>query len=106
MLWSEWLGIIFSLIGMGLFLFSLIIVRKILSLFPKAKMRKDWKLIAILIGIFTVGYIVNIIAILLSLADVLVVMTAFVYLFGAIFVLIVIQLSYRTYKLILESAEE
>jgi len=106
LVWSDILSIIFSCIGICLFLICLLIVKKILDLFPKAKMRKDWKVIAILILIFTAGYGVNILAILLELADVLVIMQAFVYLFGAVFVLLVIQLSYRTYKLIVKSAQE
>ncbi len=106
LVWNDVLNIIFSCVGIGLFLFCLFIVKKILYLFPKAKMRKDWKVISILIAIFTAGYGVNIIGILLEIADFLTIMQAFVYLFGAIFVFIVIDLSYRTYKLIIESAEE
>jgi hypothetical protein len=91
--WNDIMSVIFSFIGIALFSFCLLIVRKILALFPKAKMRKDWKIIVILIAIFIGGYAVNIVGILLEILDVLVIMQAFVYLFGALFVLIVIQLT-------------
>jgi len=100
------LNIIFSIIGIGLFSYCVLIVRKILQLFPKAKMRREWIINAILIMIFIVGYIVNIIAITLSLTAMLNIMVAFVYLFGAVFVFIIIRLSYKTYKLIIKSAKE
>ena len=106
LVWSDYLNLIFSCIGIAIFLICLLIIKKILQLFPKAKMRKDWKIISLLIIIFIGGYFVNILAIILELVDILVIMQAFVYLFGAIFVFLVIDLSYRTYKLILESAAE
>jgi O-antigen/teichoic acid export membrane protein len=100
------LGTAFSVIGMILFLYCLVVVRKILDLFPKAKMRKDWMIIGILIAFFAIGYAVNIWALLANNLPVQTFMQSFVYLFGAIFVFVVIQLSFRTYKLILKSAEE
>ena len=100
------LGTIFSVLGLILFLYCLLVVRKILQLFPQAKMRKDWMIIGILIAFFAIGYAVNIWALLTENLLVQSFMQSFVYLFGAIFVLVVIQLSYRTYKLILKSAKE
>ncbi|WP_287585600.1 hypothetical protein [Candidatus Borrarchaeum sp.] len=100
------LGTIFSVLGLILFLYCLLVVRKILQLFPQAKMRKDWMIIGILIGFFAIGYAVNIWALLTENLLVQSFMQSFVYLFGAIFVVVVIQLSYRTYKLILKSAKE
>lgn len=99
------LNIICSFIGVGLFIIGEIIVMKILNLFPKAKMRKDWQVIFILILFFIGGYVVNIISVFLNIIVVLTFMQAFVYVFGAIFVFIVIRLSYRTYKILLETAE-
>lgn len=100
------LGTTFSVLGLILFLYCLLVVRKILQLFPQAKMRKDWMIIGILIGFFAIGYAVNIWALLTENLLVQSFMQSFVYLFGAIFVVVVIQLSYRTYKLILKSAKE
>lgn len=100
------LGITFSVIGLILFLYCLLVVRKILQLFPQAKMRKDWMIIGVLIAFFAIGYAVNIWALFTENLIVQSFMQSFVYLFGAIFVVVVIQLSYRTYKLILKSAKE
>lgn len=100
------LNLVFSIAGMAIFIYCIFIIRKILKLFPKAKMRREWIINIILILIFTVGYGVNIIAVVLNIQIILIIMTAFVYLFGAIFVFIVIRLSYNTYKLILASAKE
>jgi len=77
-----------------------------LNLFPKAKMRREWIINIILISIFLVGYIVNIIGVITNNVPLLQVMQGFVYLFGALFVFIVIRLSYKTYKLILKSAQD
>ena len=100
------LGIAFSVAGLILFLYCLLVVRKILQLFPQAKMRKDWMIIGVLIAFFAIGYAVNIWALFTENLLVQSFMQSFVYLFGAIFVVVVIQLSYRTYKLILKSAKE
>jgi len=100
------INIAFSVIGIFLFLYCIIVVRKILNLFPKAKMRKDWTIINILIIFFVIGYAINISALITNNILVLTFMQSFVYLFGAVFVVIVIQLSYRTYKIIVKSAED
>ncbi len=100
-----YLNIICAIIGICLFIYCNLIVFKILDLFPKAKMRKDWKIINILIIFFLIGYLVNIISVILGLTEILIVMQAFVYAFGAFFVLLVVRLSYRTYKILLEAAE-
>ena len=50
------------------------------------------------------GYVVNIVAIYLENQDLKDIMVPVVYVFGAIFVVIMTTLSLRTYKVILESA--
>ena len=69
-------------------------------------MSKDWKIIKILIIFFLVGYVANIYAVVREIEEVLLFMQGFVYLFGALFVLLVIRLSLRTYKIILDTAAE
>ncbi|MHA1144781.1 MAG: hypothetical protein ACTSRW_08605 [Candidatus Helarchaeota archaeon] len=98
-------SIICSTVGLIMFILANIIVYKILQLFPKARMRRDWLIIFILIAFFSMGYVVNIVSVALNLIMVELIMQALVYLFGAIFVFIIIQLSYKTYKIILEAAE-
>ncbi len=102
----EWINIIFAAAGMVLFLYCIIQVRNILQLFPNAKMNKSWKIVNILIAFFLVGYLINIIAVFLQLVPVLLFMQSFVYLFGALFVLIVVRLSYRTFRILKQTAAD
>jgi hypothetical protein len=100
------LNIVCAIAGMLIFIYCIQIVSKILLHFPNAKMNKSWKVIRILIAFFLIGYILNILAVLLELNEVLLIMQALVYLFGALFVFIVVRLSYKTYQLLKQSAEE
>ncbi|MHA1784498.1 MAG: hypothetical protein ACTSVE_04830 [Candidatus Helarchaeota archaeon] len=101
----ELISIICSIIGILIFIYGEYLVIKILELFPKAKMRRDWKIIFILIVFFIGGYVVNIISLLCEITLIITFMQAFVYIFGAIFVFIVIRLSYKTYKILIETAQ-
>ncbi|MHA1726586.1 MAG: hypothetical protein ACTSXH_17400 [Promethearchaeota archaeon] len=83
------------------FLYSLLIIKKIKSLFPGANIIKKWITIEGLIIIFIIGYITNIIFLALDYIELVNLMTAIVYFFGSLFVLIVIDLGYKTYKIIL-----
>ena len=96
-------GIICSIGGLIFFALSTLVVRKILKLFPGAKVRKKWLRIQMLIIIFTFGYIFNIIFLLLGATEIIIIMTAIVYIFGGIFVFIVINLAFKTYQTIIES---
>lgn len=99
-----YLNIICAIIGACLFIYSVLIINSILTLFPKAKIRKDWKIIDVLIIFFLLGYIVNIIAVSFEISSILIIMQAFVYAFGALFVLIVVRLSHKTYKILISTA--
>jgi len=99
--WIYYLSLICSLGGIVFFIYSLYIISKIKDLFPGAKLIKKWVLIQILIIIFLIGYIFNIIFLTLELTDLIVLMVAIVYIFGALFVAIIINLGYKTYRLIL-----
>jgi hypothetical protein len=90
-----------SIGGALFFIISLFIIIKIKKLFPGMKVIKKWIIIQLLIVLFLCGYVFNIIFLTLEIMDVVEIMTAIVYIFGALFVLIVISLSYKTYKLIL-----
>ncbi|MHA1894599.1 MAG: hypothetical protein ACTSX4_08870, partial [Candidatus Helarchaeota archaeon] len=92
----ELINMICSIIGILIFTYGEYLVIKILELFPKAKMRRDWKIIFILIIFFICGYVINIISLLCEITLIITFMQAFVYIFGAIFVFIVIRLSYKT----------
>jgi hypothetical protein len=95
-----------SIAGITFFLYSLVIIRKIKSLFPSGTIGKKWNMIQTLIIIFLFGYVFNIIFNAIDFIEVVVVMTAIVYIFGGFFVMIIINLSYRTYRIIvLEKTE-
>ncbi len=69
-------------------------------------MKRYWKFIVLLILIFEIGYAANILTIIMNFTGLLVFFQAFFYLFAAIFVFLVIRLSYSTQTLILNSTQK
>lgn len=76
-------------------------------MFPAgAKAIKKWNLMQILIYGFLAGYVCNIIFLAINLgqaidlSQIIQIMTAIVYLFGGLFVNLIISLSHKTYKII------
>lgn len=100
------MNVVCAVFGAIIFIFSIKSVIEIINMFPEAKMTQNWKIIQILIYFFLLGYSVNIIAVFLGLTEVLLFMQAFVYLFGAVFVYMVVSLSRKTYSIILESSKD
>lgn len=94
-------GVICSVGGVIVFLYSLTIIKKIKTLFPGSEIIKKWRILQALIYVFLLGYITNIIALFLDLDLLIIYMTSIVYLFGAIFVLLIINLTYKTYRTII-----
>ena len=92
--------------GLCLFAASLIYIQQINRLIARAKIKRSWEYVRALVIFFCVGYVVSLAAILIEATDVLTFMATFVYFFGALFVLIVMRLSHRTYELIISSVEE
>ncbi|MFX1458025.1 MAG: hypothetical protein ACFFBT_01040 [Promethearchaeota archaeon] len=90
-----------SISGAAFFVISLFIITKIKGLFPGSKINQKWIIIQLLIVLFLFGYVFNIVFLALNMPEIIAVMTAIVYIFGALFVLIVINLSFKTYKTIL-----
>ncbi|MBD3195809.1 MAG: hypothetical protein GF317_12180 [Candidatus Lokiarchaeota archaeon] len=99
--WTFYLNLICSIAGLIFFISSLVITRKIKKLFPGANITKKWLIIELLIVIFLIGYLLNIIFLAFDLTEITTIMTAIVYFFGGLFVLIIINLGYKTYKTIL-----
>ncbi|MHA1148312.1 MAG: hypothetical protein ACTSR8_08705 [Promethearchaeota archaeon] len=95
------INLLCSIGGILFFLYSLFIIQKIRVLFPGARILKKWTLIQALIMIFLFGYVFNIVFLALNLQELLLYMTPIVYLFGGLFVFIIISLSHKTYKLII-----
>jgi len=96
--WNFYFSLFCSIGGIAFFLISLLLISKIKELFPATKLIKKWVIIQILILIFLCGYVFNIIFLALELTAITNIMVAIVYIFGALFVLIVVNLSYKTYK--------
>lgn len=98
--WNFYLNMICSLGGIIFFIYSLMIIKKIKALFPGAKIISKWIIIQVLILLFLLGYVFNIIFLAIEFLEIVTIMTAIIYFFGGLFVLITINLSYNTYKLI------
>ncbi len=96
--WNFYFSLFCSIGGIAFFIISLLLISKIKELFPATKLIKKWVIIQILILIFLCGYVFNIIFLALELTAFTNIMVAIVYIFGALFVLIVVNLSYKTYK--------
>ena len=100
-----YLNLIASVGGIFFFLYSLILIRKIKKLFPKGSVSKKWFFREFLIVVFLFGYIFNIIFHIYGLTELLEYMTAMVYLFGGLFVFIIIKLVHKTYDTILKESK-
>ena len=99
--WNFYFSLICSIGGITFFIISLLIISRIKELFPATKLIKKWVIIQFLIVLFLFGYIFNIIFLILELTAITNIMVAIVYIFGGFFVLIIVNLSYKTYKEIL-----
>lgn len=93
--------LICSLGGIGFFIYSLLIIKRITDLFPSGSVGRKWNFIRILIFLFLGGYVVNIVFLAIGSVEIVLFMTAIVYIFGGLFVFIIIDLAFNTYKLIL-----
>ena len=95
--------IITSLLGILLFIISLYFCWKILELFPKeAKIKRYWYLASALLIIFIFGYLTAIVSVIMENTDIQALKVPIVYLFGGIFVLVMITVSYKTYSTIIK----
>lgn len=99
--WTFYFNIVCSIGGIIFFVYSLILIRKIKKLFPGSSVTKKWMLRELLIVVFLLGYGFNIVFLVLQLTEILTIMTAMVYIFGGLFVFVIIKLVYNTYKTIL-----
>ncbi|MFX1310446.1 MAG: hypothetical protein ACFE8C_12160 [Promethearchaeota archaeon] len=99
--WNFFFSLFCSIGGIIFFIISLLIVVRIKQLFPATKLVKKWVIIQVLIVLFLGGYVFNIIFLALEMTAITNIMVAIVYIFGGLFVLIIVNLSYKTYKEIL-----
>lgn len=99
----DYLSILFSISGALIFLYCIFLSWKIIKLFPEnSKTLKYWYVAIALIILFFFGYIFNVVIILLEDEFFQIILTSMVYLLGALFVLVVTFVSYKTYKIILQ----
>lgn len=103
---NFYFNLVCSIGGIGFFIYSLIITKNIKALFPASNIIRKWIIIQILIVFFLIGYVFNILFLALDQVELLSIMVALVYVFGGLFVALIINLSYKTYKLLLESSSE
>lgn len=98
------LTIIFCVVGIIAFMLSLYIIVKIRDMFPQgAKIKNYWNVALCLIVLFTAGYVVAIIGLSVTGLQIMnQVMVPIVYLLGSLFVLLIVRLSYQTYKMVLK----
>jgi hypothetical protein len=101
---ANQLSILFSVIGAVIFLYCIYLSWNIIKMFPESsKTLKYWYVAILLIAAFFIGYLVNIYVVaVLQDTDLQLLLTSFVYLGGAVFVLVVVWVSYKTYKIILQ----
>ena len=99
------LSLICSILGAFLFLYAIKVEFDIIKKLEKIKKSAQWKLITLLTGFFLLGYVVNIITILMEITTLREIFNALVFGFGAIFLLSVIMISNHTYSVIFEAAE-
>ena len=95
--------IITSLLGIFLFFISLFFCWKILELFQKeAKIKRYWLLASALLIIFIYCYLTAIVSVIMENTDIQALIVPIVYLFGGIFVFVMITVCYKTYSTIIK----
>lgn len=99
------LSLVCSIIGAGLFVVAASYEVQIIKKLDQLKKANKWKIALGLTMFFFIGYIVSIIGVLDENMLLLQVFNALVYLFGAVFLLLVIMISFRTYSVIFDVAE-
>ena len=101
----EILSLICSIVGAIFFIFALKYEMKIMRKVKKLKAYKKWQLATSFTAFFFLGYVVNILSLIFGWADVAAIFGALVYAMGGAFVLLVVYVSFTTYKIIFEAAE-
>ncbi len=93
-------NVVACILGFILFVKSWTYSRKIQDLLAETQIVKKWRFATFLVGLFSAGYLVNIVLVFFYSLETLLVVEGIVFFFGAVFVLIVFDLAYKTYDLI------
>jgi hypothetical protein len=85
---------VINAIGIAVMIYGLFDVLLLRSKIPGGQVGKAWKLLTALIALFTVGYLVSPFFSALP-ADSIRLIVAFIFLFGAVYVILTVKLLYR-----------
>ena len=94
-----------SIIGAIIFVVAIYYEIKIIKKLSKIKKPREWQILTFFTAFFIAGYVINIVSILLEMTLLQALFGGLVYLFGAVFLVIVIFISHKTYTLIFDAAE-
>lgn len=99
------LSLVSSIVGALIFFIGIYYEIKIIRTLKKIKKPREWQILTLLTAFFISGYVINIVSIFLEMTALQALFSGLVYLFGAIFLVMVIYISHKTYTLIFEAAE-
>ena len=101
----EILSLICSIIGAIFFIIALKYEMKIMTNVKKLQAYKKWRCATFFTAFFFLGYVVNILSLGFQWTEVAAIFGALVYAMGGMFVLLVVYMSFTTYKVIFDAAE-
>ncbi|MFX1284195.1 MAG: hypothetical protein ACFFB5_11100 [Promethearchaeota archaeon] len=88
------------LIGFVIFVNAWRFARKIEKLLEETRIVKKWRLASLMVGFFSLGYLINVILVFSYDLSMLLIVEGLVFLIGSLFVLLVFYLAFKTYDLI------
>ncbi len=92
----KYLSVFLIFIGGIIITIAAFLTKNFVNIIPSKKDRTKWKILGALMYLFLLGYIGSIIILLFELSEIIPLLTGFVFLFGALFVLITVQVGKKT----------
>ncbi|MBL4658565.1 MAG: hypothetical protein JKX73_11230 [Flavobacteriales bacterium] len=96
MSWFEYLTIALILAGAAIMLYAIVGARKILGIIGMLKIRKNWVFLIVLMSIFFLGYLVAAGLVITDNTALVVLVSGFIFCFGAVFVAITVHTGHIT----------
>jgi PAS domain S-box-containing protein len=93
---ESWVASTLILLGAGAMLLSILRTRRILALLRQSKYLRSWQALVSLMVLFLAGYLGAVFLLYTAITRPLLLLTGAVFLFGALFVLLVVQTGYLT----------
>lgn len=100
LLFIQFFNAICCLVGFVIFVTAWTFARKIEKLLKETRIVKKWRLASLMVGFFSLGYLINIPLVFFYDLTMLLIVEGLVFLVGSIFVLLVFNLAFKTYDLI------